>query len=397
MKKYLWILVALIYIALVFLVIRSTPSSATLLNDAQAFVDLSLNPFASKHFIDLGYPLVLYIFGLFVGPNNLIAMQILNYLLWVGATYFIALSLKASRSVLTIPLTILMLFSPLFLTFSAKLYSEPLSAFGVALLVFGLSASITWPLLLGAVIVVTTKSIFYPAIIILSLYLLATQLSRKGITLMFLAVLLIPYFLGSLGGGRTLYNLAIERAKLDLGYDQIVACAPYYLSYPLGQQLLPKYEGVCRQNDVISSLPGAIDNPYSRAGIYRAQGFSYLDWVKSISAEPLKYLLVFTVGLFNLVLFEGVYPSILLQMSGVFVVICYLLFKLILNLYLWSKVFIVTKQSPILLLPFVYLFIMIGNFQVEPRYIYPLLPYIYYLAGRNTQSSSRADKDSNHR
>jgi hypothetical protein len=396
MKKYIWLLVFFVYIFLVYLVIRYTPVPAALQNDAQAFVDLAKSPFQSKHFIDLGYPVALHYLSLLAGQNNVIAMQILNYFFWVCGTYFIYLSLRSMKSLLTLPVTLLMLFSPLFLTFSAKLYSEPLSALGVAILVYGLSVGITWTLVLGVIIVVTTKSIFFPGIILLGLYLLFNNLRRRGLAILITSILLIPYFLGSLGGGRTLYNLAIERAKLDLRYDQILACAPYYLSYPAGQYLLPQYEGVCRQNDVIDSLPGAQQNPYKTASAYRDQGFTYLDWVKSVVSQPLKYLLIFLVGLFNLALFEGVYPSILLQLPILVVGLCYLVFKLFLNLYLWSRIYQVSKKTPILFIPFIYLFIVIGNFQVEPRYIYPLIPYVYFLVGISKNILSSARKDNNH-
>ena len=206
-------------------------------------------------------------------------------------------------------------------------------------------------------------------------------------------ILLIPYILSSLGAGRSLYNLAIERAKLDHSYDQILSCAPYYLSYPLGQKLLPNYEGICRQNDITSNLPGSELNPYKVAYKIREEGFTYSDWFSSAISHPFKYILVFIVGLFNLVLFEGIYPSILLQLPGMLVLVGFLACKVFLNIYLWHRVYLAGKHHFLLLMPLIYLVLTVGHFQVEPRYIYPLVPYIYFLVGIPLKTTSTGKSD----
>jgi len=128
-------------------------------------------------------------------------------------------------------------------------------------------------------------------------------------------------------------------------------------------------------------MPGYESNPYIRAVEIRESGFTYSDWWQSIIKHPVKYVLVFIVGLSNLVLFEGIYPSILLQMPAWLIPIIFIVTKLCLVSYLWLKVIKVGRYNWLYLFPLIYLVLMIGNFQVEPRYIYPLIPYIYFLIG----------------
>ncbi len=373
-------LVISLYISLAGVFIWMTLPSQALLNDAGTYYQLALTGSLSS-FIDPGYPTALSLLMRVVGQGNLIALQISNYLFWSISAYLMYLSLKQLNEKSAKLTGFLMLFSPLFLTFSAKLYSEPFASLGVSLLIFGIATSTWLSLVVGAIILGSTKSIFIPGIIILGLYYLVRHEYKRFLPLLIGVVILAPVFITSLGGGRSLYNLAVERAKLDQTYDQILACVPYYLSYPLGQKLLPQYQGVCHQNDPSPEMSGYERNPYVRAQEIRKSGFTYADWWKSVVQHPVKYLLVFTVGLFNLVLFEGIYPSILLQLPGWAIPIIFILTKLVLVSYLWVGVVRTGFSNWKYLTPLIYLFIMIGNFQVEPRYIYPLIPYIYFLSG----------------
>lgn len=395
MRHYLkYIVVIAIYGIFVYLSVLATPPVDALSNDAQAFVDAAKSPFTANQFIDLGYPVVLSLIIKILGTSNLYYMQIANYIFWMISTYLVYLSLITVGSKYAKQIGLLMLFSPLFLTFSAKIYSEPLAALGISLLLFGHLRASKLSLAIGSVIAITTKSLFFPGIILLLLYYLYKKMYKLALPIAIVLILLIPYILSSLGGGRSLYNLAIERAKLDHSYDQIIACAPYYLSYPLGQKVLPSYEGICRQNDFTTDLPGSELNPYKVAYKIREEGFTYTDWINSVISNPIKYSLVFIVGLFNLILFEGIYPSILLQLPGYLVVLCYVVLKLILNLYLWIKVCVAGKNNYLILLPIFYLVLSVGHFQVEPRYIYPLVPYIYFLVGIPYKPTSTHKSDS---
>lgn len=368
------------YAILTGLVIKFTPASQALLHDATGYYNSAISGVRDS-FIDPGYSIFLGLMMDVFGGKNIVVLQISNYLLWMLSAILIYFSLKKISSARAEAASWLMLFSPLFLSFSAKLYSEPFSAFGVSLLVFGAVTTSSLGLLLGAIILGSTKSIFIPGLVLLALYYLVIGQYKRSLPLLVGLAILTPVFLSSLGGGRSLYNLTVERAKLDQSYDQILACSPYYLSYPLGQKLLPGYEGVCHQNDPSPDMPGYSHNPYVRAEVIRQAGFTYADWWQSVLEHPVKYMLVFTVGLFNLVLFEGVYPSILLQLPGWLIPIAFVVAKLILVSYLWLTVVRVGIKDWRYLVPLIYLFIMIGNFQVEPRYIYPLVPYIYFLSG----------------
>jgi len=381
------ILAIVTYIAFVVLAVKMTPASEALLHDAGTYYELALSG-SRTSFIDPGYPSVLSLIMRVFGSNNFIALQVSNYIFWGISSYLIYLSLKKVNAKKAKFTGFLMLFSPLFLTFSAKLYSEPLASLGISLLLYGATVYGWLPSILGSIILGSTKSLFIPGIIIFSIYYLWKRDLKKFIPLFVGVVILIPIFISSLGGGRSLYNLSIERAKMEQSYDQILACAPYYLSYPLGQKFLPLYEGVCHQNDPTPDLPGYESNPYINAMEIRENGFTYSDWWQSIIHHPIKYLLVFLVALSNLVLFEGVYPSILLQMPNWLIPILFVVAKLCLTSYLWLKVIKVGKINWLYTAPLLYLILMIGNFQVEPRYIYPLIPYIYFLSGLDHNKKS---------
>lgn len=382
----------IIYLVLAYSAIIKTSYTEALSNDAQSYYDTAisivnnnnvLSTIASftPQFSDRGYPVVLSLIVSITGSNNITFLQIANYVFWIISTLIIYLSLKFLKSKRAELTTVIMLFSPLYLTFSTKLYSESFASLGLSLLIYGFVVSSGVPLLIGSIILGSTKSIFIPGIIILLLYFIFYRCYKKATYLFLGLIILIPSILSSFGGSRSLYNLAVERAKLDQSYDQVLACAPYYLSYPLGQKVLPQYEGVCHQNDPIPAMTGYEDNPYVRAGSIREGGFTYAKWLSAIFNHPVKFTLTYLVGLFNLILFEGVYPSILLTMSPLLIGITFIVTRLLVSIYLWAKIYQASKNNWTLFLPILYLAIVIGNFQVEPRYIYPLIPYFYFLSG----------------
>lgn len=275
----------------------------------------------------------------------------------------------------------LMLYSPLYLSFGAKLYSEPLSSFGVALLTWGWVSGGVAPLVIGTFALITTKSLFFPAVILLAAYAL-TKRSYKILYPLLIGILIsLPIVISSYLGSRSLYNRAIQVSKTTQSYSEILACSPYFVSYPLGLKLLPNYQGVCHQNDPSPAMPGYDSNPYVIAKELRDSGFTNQDWLNMILKSPLKYLLAMVVSLDNFLLFEGVYPSILTQLPPLLMVVLFIITRVGLSLYLWSRILVVANIKPLYLFPLFYLFLVIPHFQVEPRYIYPLIPYIYFLAG----------------
>jgi len=388
-----------LYIALAFLVVRSTPSSLALEHDARAYYETGVS-LAQKHniissffssspqFIDHGYPTFLATIMQFVGTENIIAFQIANYLLWFGASWLVYSSLRLIGSKHAGWAATLMLFSPLYLTFSGKVYSEPLASLGTSLLIYGVVTMIKQPslhgklaLALGGLILFSTKSVLLLFILPLGIYLLYRRQFHYFLYFLLIPIILFPSILGSLSGGRSLYTLNIQSSKLDQSYAQILACAPYYLSYPLGKVLLPAYEGTCHQNDASSAMPGYTSNPYVLSDAKREAGYTYADWFALVLRHPLKYLLVLLVSLGNIALFEGVYPSIHLLMPLPLMYLSFILTKILLSSYLWISVYKVGRKKLILLAPLIYFALVVTNFPVEPRYFYPLIPYLYFLVG----------------
>lgn len=378
-------LIAGAFLALALFFIHLTPSAAATIFDAQTYLQTANLPHLytqSALFIDKGYPLFLHLLQLVNPP--LIILQLANYALWAGASYFVYAALRTRNSPQAKLAGILMLFSPLYLTFSAKIYSEPLAAFGFALGIFALNQLLSRYSLLhsflfffSVVIVVLTKSVFLPLILILFPLLIFI---RRYIPLLWLfAALLLaaPGITSSLGGSRSLYNLAIQSAKLSLTSTEILQCFPYSLSVPLGQAIFPQSANLCHQNDPDPSLPGYNRNPYVVASQLRQDNFSYRTWLNRLFTMPGKYLLVLLTSLGNIVFVEGVYPSILLQFPFTLQVV-FMLYKIVLSLWLWVRAF--SRRTLWLLIPLTYFFLVVGNFPVEPRYFYPLLPFLYFAA-----------------
>ena len=157
-------------------------------------------------------------------------------------------------------------------------------------------------LIFGGLILFSTKSVLLLSIFPLGIYLMYRRQFSYLLSFLLIPIILFPSILGSFGGGRSLYTLNIQSSKVEQSYDQILSCIPYYLSYPLGKALLPQYEGACHQNDASPEMPLYDRNPYVMADISRVSGFDYVDWITRIIHNPLKYLLVMTTSLSNLIL-----------------------------------------------------------------------------------------------
>lgn len=386
-KSYWWLLP---YPALVSLMIFLTPKSAALVHDAAGYMsraqELVGNPFSifntlTPSFIDQGYPFFLALLGNLIPLNLTSIYQLVNYLFWAISSYLVYRSLVQIKAPKSGFIGLLMLYSPLYLSFGAKLYSEPLASLGVSLLIWGWVSGGVVPLIIGVFTLVTVKSLFFPGIILLAIYALSKRRLKIFYSLVIGLMLSLPLVISSYQGSRSLYNRAIQVSKTTQSYAEIISCSPYFVSYPLGLALLPNYQGVCHQNDPTPSMSGYNSNPYVVAERLRRTSFTNQDWLNMIVMEPFKYLLVMIVSLDNFLLFEGVYPSVLTQFPTMIMIPLFIVTRLILSLYLWSRLLLLTNTNPRYLLPLLYLFLVVAHFQVEPRYIYPLIPYIYFLAG----------------
>lgn len=392
-------LVLLLYALVATTIITVTPSSLALVHDARPYYITAVNMVQQSNivssffssvpqFIDHGYPTFLATIMQFVGTDNIVALQIANYLLWLSASWIIYRSLLLVGAKHARWGALFMLFSPLYLTFSGKVYSEPLACLGSSLIIYSIVSMLKSPsllgkiaLTLGGIILFSTKSVLLPFIIPLGIYLFFKKEFKYLFFLMLIPIILAPSIVGSLGGGRSLYTLNIQSSKVEQSYDQVLSCVPYYLSYPLGKALLPQYEGVCHQNDASVDMPMYANNPYVLSDLSREVGFDYSDWLARLARNPFKYLLIMTVSLANIVFFEGIYPSIHLLMPVPIMYLSFVITKVALSSYLWLAVLRVGKKHLILLAPIIYFVLVVTHFPVEPRYFYPFIPYMYFLVG----------------
>jgi 4-amino-4-deoxy-L-arabinose transferase-like glycosyltransferase len=163
-----------------------------------------------KTYVDIGYPFILsFVMRLF--SNNFIVYQLVNYVFWFLSTVFI----YKSFNILTNKNkafwgSLIMACSPIFLTFSAKLYSEPFAALGVAMTIYFFIAykekgklPDLIGVVFGAIIFSFTKSVF----VLLVIFALLASIKNKNLleylVLGFGILTLITRFYFSYEGGRS--------------------------------------------------------------------------------------------------------------------------------------------------------------------------------------------------
>lgn len=374
-------------------------------NDAQSYLALAEQLAQSDHlfkdlfipqqafFVDSGYAVLLSFVIKFFPQDFLVISQLVNYLLWGFSSclvYFCLRELigqsKAKKA------SLIMALSPVFLTFPAKLYSETLAAFSVSLIIYSLvfskqKRSMIY-LFLGSFILVMTKSIFLPFIIVLFIFLLFKKKKNLLLSLVFSFLLLFPIIKISASGGRSQYTLAVQTAKLESTYSQNLTCIPYNLSFPLGKLLFPRSQNICILFEADPQLSYFQNNPVEIANnrYYSSESFSYLDALSLIIKQPTKYVLIIFVDIFNLVFVEGFYSTVLLDLPTIVKFPLYVYGKL-LSIYLWYRLYlfisVIYKKDKIktllLLSPLLYFILFVSHFHLEPRYFYPFLPWLYFL------------------
>lgn len=386
-----------------FYVISATPrevvieaDAAIYLINAQEAVEKNtlfsnwIYPVADR-FIDYGYPFFLSLLIKLFGEGNIPAFQIANYALWFASASLIRRSIHLLTNLRTANIFGgLMLVSPVFLTFSAKLYSEPLACLGLSMMIYGAISYMQNPpsqplklltYIAGGAIFFATKSVFLLSLVMVIA--LTVYYKKWGLLIatFFIPLIIQANILSANNGGRTIYNLAIQSSKLDLSYQELSACTLYYLSYPVGVKVAPGYQGICHQNDPNQTMSQYQANPYLLAIPQALNGEITTSQVAlKILSNPVKYLYIITTSMATAVLFEGIYPSILLQLPIFTWPVLYFLLKIILSLTLWYFVFKSFKVSKLLILPILYFVFVVGNFPVEQRYFYPLIPFMYFAA-----------------
>ena len=353
--------------------------------------------FSKPSFIDLGYPLALS-FMIRVFGNNIKIFQVFNFLCWFLATVFIYKALKLiTDTKKTFLGSLVMACSPIYLTFSAKLYSEPFAALGLSMIIYFL---IKYKLkeyfynllgiLFGMLIFFFTKSVYILLVIPILCFCLTRRYNYKYLILILFACLIIIRLFYSIQGGRSDYNLAIQSSKIHQSYGVIGACSVYYLSYPLGKVVFPKLEGACRQNDPQTFMPGYTQNPYILAENIRDH-FNIGSWLQIILSNPIKYLVVLLSNMTSIIFVEGVYANVTEHYNSVSAMILFGSIKIFFAFYIWSslvknfRTFLKYNLKTALLsvIPLLYFFLIVGNYPVEQRYFFPLMPWIYFYAALN--------------
>ncbi len=410
---------AIVSVALGLIISAVYSPQEALQHDATAYWDLAerldggqpvLALTGPPHFIDVGYPALLAaLFALF-GPD-VRAMQLANVAMFAMASVFCFLAIKKLSALLGYPigssrLRLLMasafFFSPTFLTFSGKLYSEILAALGIAIMTYcilqlwgsrdawlcGSFAELGWSILLivGSFIAFVTKSSFFPLLIA---YLFAFFLLRRRVLFSAMAIsllLVLPFQASAQRGGRGTFNFAIQVAQLNLSYSEIAAGSVYGFSYTLGKNLLPSYEGLFQPFNPDRNLSGYERNPYVVADKMRRDGFSYLTGVEAAARDPLRYAAVAIAGLPVLANVEGIWPDIGYRLPTATALPVWLVFKLSLSLLLWigaARLVLARRREPLLwisALPLLVFVAVHSNLPLQQRWFFPLLPVLWMLA-----------------
>ena len=399
------ILLLILLVFLGFIIgISFTSSTEALVSDAQDYTKLA-NQLANSpnvikdivtpqdsSFIDSGYAVFLSLLIRLFGSESLIPFQLGNYVLWVASVILIYLSLiKLIGEKKAKGISVLMALSPVFMTFPAKLYSESLAALGVSIIIFSLVYFSRYKsavyLFFGTVILLATKSIFLLLVVGLLLFMIVNRKWTHAIAVSLSLVLVFPLLMSSMSGGRSKYTLAVQTAKLNMSYAENLACIPYHISFPLGKAILPNHQNTCIIFSANPELPRYEKNPVRIANQkYNSElSFTYQDAFNEIFRQPLKYVFVIFVDLFNLIFVEGFYANVLLDLPFLLQIILYTYGK-ILSLWLWYRLFKVVFESwhrnwlatTIYMAPLLYFIFIVSHFHIEPRYFYPFLPWLYF-------------------
>ncbi len=378
--------------ALLFLIlgITNTTELDSLKYDASTYVNRAIelsteNLFlvffsANSSFIDLGYPIflatIIKIFG-----QSIFVLQSANVFLWLANCLIIYKLLGERKNGWAIIIFAL----PLYWTFSLKIYSETFAALGMTMCLYAL---VKWYrdekhnyllFALGLLILVSTKTMF---VYLFAIWGAEAIISKRPNLLMVLfatAIILIPRLSASKAGSRLEFNLSIQAQKLDLEYNQLFKCSIYNFSYPVGLLLWPEEQGTSPSPE----MPGYKSNPYLAA----RREVNKLDLINGYLESPLKTISVFLSSLTSFVFFEGIYSDVLVKLPGYVQIIGGLL-KFFLSISLWLMVIKTWHKAAVEKVKWLYpvwaavfgFFAVVVFFPIEQRYIYPLLPLIYFLA-----------------
>ena len=354
-------------------------------------------------FKDIGYSNLLSLW-FWIAGTSVRASQFLNALLWgLTALLLQAISRRWLNPRQAFVFGCLVAFSPMISSFSPKIYSETCALFGGVLSLWGWFAlrdrttGATGAWAGGFALLVLTKSAFFPLLLLLTFGLLIRRYWRAALPMALVLVLCYPVQKAIQGGGRGIYAVAGQVARMELWPASVVArCGVYSLSWQLGARLFPEVAGACApfegQVDLTQPRIGAEMNamPWIRREIGR--GFDYKAGLTAILSRPFKYLAVSFVNLLGAVWLDGVFPSATDGWPQGVKVMLWVFLKVMLSTVLWGMAIAVCasvwKQRQRwslvlpLVLPIAYILVFHMNLLGEQRYFLPILPLLYLLASQ---------------
>jgi hypothetical protein len=149
----------------------------------------------------------------------------------------------------------------------------------------------------------------------------------------------------------------------------------------VGKYIFPKFEGACRQNDPQVYMSGYAQNPYILAENIRSN-FNFGIWLQIVLSNPIKYFVVMLSSMTSIIFVEGVYANVIEHFNSIPAVILFAIIKITFAIYIWYnlvrnfRTFLKHGFGAVLLsvVPLIYFFIVVGNYLVEQRYFFPLMP-----------------------
>jgi hypothetical protein len=117
----------------------------------------------------------------------------------------------------------------------------------------------------------------------------------------------------------------------------------------------------------------------------REEGFSFVEGLQRIARDPVRYSAVVLSTLPAMIAVEGVYPAVGNLVPYPVRLVLWIVLKQALSLTLWfGLLMLVWRQRRntlviVLVLPIVYFVAIHGNFSMEQRWFFPLLPLLWLL------------------
>ena len=138
---------------------------------------------------------------------------------------------------------------------------------------------------------------------------------------------------------------------------------------------------------------GYSQNPYILANSIHSS-FNFWSWLGIVLSNPFKYFFVVISSMTGLVFIEGFYDNITGNFNTLAPTIFFAGIKILFAYYIWSNIIrnfqsflsMSLKAALLSIAPLIYFVLVVGNFPVEQRYFYPLLPWVYFYAALDKEA-----------